>query len=302
MSKSYERINYLLRFKKQIERKIIIEALQCLGSVFDIKKYRYLGFGSIYFADFILFHKYLNINKLTSIDSKVSDEQRFKFNLPYAFIDFHLTNSDYFLRNDLNWKEELLIWLDYDSSLSFAMLCDIEYVASKAKPLDLFIITVAGGCDDPENFQKKFHDFLPSGLKLPEIKSEHSKVLCGVLKAAMDHGVAKQVKDIKFLPLFNFEYSDGSKMHTYGGIFYKEDCESIKKQVAELSYFSLDNRTVKIDCPLLTPKEKSFLDSQIQKGGDFKLGTDTEIGLSASDLEKYKKYYKFYPQFFESIY
>ena len=87
MSSSYESVNYLLRMKKQIERKMIIEAIQRLTSLIAINDYRYFGFGSIYFADFILFHKYLNIDLMTSIDDKEKDESRFNFNKSLSVIN-----------------------------------------------------------------------------------------------------------------------------------------------------------------------------------------------------------------------
>ena len=60
---SFSRFNYLLRPSKQVERKLFIEALHrlALGN-FRIHEYTYLGFGSPYYADFILFHKYLYID------------------------------------------------------------------------------------------------------------------------------------------------------------------------------------------------------------------------------------------------
>ena len=72
-SPSFEKVNYLLRLKKQIERKIIIEAFQSISPIIDISEYRYFGLGSIYFADFILFHKYLNIKKMTSTEYNEDD-------------------------------------------------------------------------------------------------------------------------------------------------------------------------------------------------------------------------------------
>jgi hypothetical protein len=42
--------------------------------------------GSPYFVDFILFHKYLNINDLVSIEREVSKKERFEFNIPYSGI------------------------------------------------------------------------------------------------------------------------------------------------------------------------------------------------------------------------
>ena len=70
---SFEKVNYLLRLRKQIERKMIIELLEKFNGIKPIKQiseYHYVGFGSVYFADFILFHKYLHINYMTSLECK----------------------------------------------------------------------------------------------------------------------------------------------------------------------------------------------------------------------------------------
>ena len=48
---SYEKINYLVRPAKQIERKLIIEALQCLRREFLIEDYEYVGMGSLFYVN-----------------------------------------------------------------------------------------------------------------------------------------------------------------------------------------------------------------------------------------------------------
>lgn len=103
--RSFEYINYMFRPKKQIERKIIIEILQELEKEISLSKYLYIGFGSIYYYDFILFHKMLNINKFLSIDDK-STIKRFNFNRPYDFISFENRISTDFL-NEHDWKKIL---------------------------------------------------------------------------------------------------------------------------------------------------------------------------------------------------
>ena len=63
--RSYEKFNYLLRPSKQVERKLFIEALHRLRAAgYPIYEYTYLGLGSVFYADFILFHKYLYIDKM----------------------------------------------------------------------------------------------------------------------------------------------------------------------------------------------------------------------------------------------
>ena len=58
---SFEKFNYLLRPSKQVERKLLIEAFHCMrADGYDVAKYTYLGFGSVFYADCLLLHKYLN--------------------------------------------------------------------------------------------------------------------------------------------------------------------------------------------------------------------------------------------------
>ena len=82
-----ELMNYLFRPAKNIERKMLCEALSRLSVISDVKHYQYVGFGSVYFADFSLFHKQLGIQKLISIECDEDMETRVRFNQPYSCID-----------------------------------------------------------------------------------------------------------------------------------------------------------------------------------------------------------------------
>ena len=77
----------MLRPRKQVERKIIIELVQELQTVLgiDLKDYQYIGLGSIYYYDFILFNKFLKITDMISLDRE-SCVQRFEFNKPFDFL------------------------------------------------------------------------------------------------------------------------------------------------------------------------------------------------------------------------
>jgi len=123
--RSFEYVNYMFRPKKQIERKIIIEILQELKKEIPLSEYLYIGFGSIYYYDFILFHKMLNMNNLLSIDDK-STRRRFEFNRPYDFILFENKISTNFL-SEYDWKQKTALWLDYDYKLEDIVLSDPVY-------------------------------------------------------------------------------------------------------------------------------------------------------------------------------
>ena len=302
MSKSYEKINYVFRLKKQIERKMIIETLQQISILIDISKYHYFGFGSVYFADFLLFHKYLNINSMTSIDHNKDDEKRFTFNKPYGFITFKISDSTTFMERELKWEDKLFIWLDYDGNLDMTMIDDAKLVASKSKPLDIYLVTMrATSPPNIDDFKEEFALYIPRKLKYKDFKGkEFPKVLNGIMTASIESGLNTQ-ENIRFLQLFNITYSDASKMYTFGGIFYKDNkCADLKDRLSNLHYISHDDRVVDIDCPILTLKEKITLDSCI-KAEKCELTRD-ELGLRDKDIESYGSYYKYYPQFFESVY
>ena len=60
LSGSYNAIDYRLRPAKHAERAMLVEAAARLRFS-DLQNYRYVGFGSIYFSDFEIFHKVLGI-------------------------------------------------------------------------------------------------------------------------------------------------------------------------------------------------------------------------------------------------
>lgn len=302
MSKSYEQVNYLLRLKKQIERKLIIETLQSLDRVIDIKEYRYFGFGSVYFADFILFHKYLNINKMTSIDDKVDDEKRFLFNVPFGFIDFETCGCKLFLEKKLDWNDRLFIWLDYDTCLDKSIIGDVEFIAAKAKPFDIVLVTIEGESPkEPDEILEDFRLYIPASSTRKAIKEDFPRVLNHIIQASIQNGMQHQIGDVCFLQLFNLTYRDTKKMYTFGGMFCDVSMvENCKEQLTRLHYIRHENEVIKIDCPLLTPREKMYLDQGVQRNG---INDVTGVtGLKRNDVDRYRLYYKYYPQFFESIY
>ncbi len=84
--RSYEKFNYLLRPSKQVERKLFIEALHHLRTAgYPVYDYTYLGLGSVFYADFVLFHKYLYIDRMVCAE-KDEIAPRMKFNKPFGFV------------------------------------------------------------------------------------------------------------------------------------------------------------------------------------------------------------------------
>src|SRR3990170_8105958 len=112
--KSYTKVAYELRPAKQIERRIIIEALQKLSqSGFRIEDYKYTGMGSIFFTDYIVFHKFLGIKNMVSVERDKTS--RVDFNRPFGEEILKIEDGligDHIVK--LNKDKKHLLWLDYD--------------------------------------------------------------------------------------------------------------------------------------------------------------------------------------------
>ena len=318
---SYEKINYMLRPRKQIERKIIIELFQKIQNYnenINLVKYHYIGLGSVYYYDFILFHKFLNINKMTSLD-KEKTKKRFEFNKPYDFIAFKNVNTTDFLLS-YNFKDDLLIWLDYDSMLydikhdtiNDSILNDIEEITKRSKINDFFILTVDVTCPENPEQKKKFLDFFDTYIskKFKKEKYIYPQYYHYVIQDILLNYIEKHQKyqDVKFYKLFSFNYKDTIRMYTLGGIY--DESEIFQKSLSNEDFVSINkNNIINIDVPIFTYREKLYLDSEISKLQK-KIGENNRNKLldsldfeirSLEELKSYLTYYKYYPQYFEGI-
>jgi hypothetical protein len=326
--KSFYKINYYLRTRKQIERKIIIEILNSLPG---IRNFHYLGMGSITYYDFILFHKYLQIANMTSLDA-AKTVKRFAFNKPYDFITFINANSTEFLE-EYDFSANQLIWLDYDSQFyDFStgvkyqpIFDDISLIIANANPQTVVIVTISSKSQYSRIkgralFMSEFSGNLPHTLSDTQLVIEKDK-FTDKYKYMVQHIIIRHIEDkqkfssIKFRKLFSFSYEDGAEMYTLGGIIDEESRISDVEKLFPGNDFinaDIDHITI-IDVPILTYKEKLYLDSRIF---ELKTGvqdkTDDEIysGLmqslmfemeSPNALKSYIKYCRYFPQYYEGI-
>jgi len=330
--RSFETVNYLLRPKKQIERKIIIEILQELNSGIEIDRYLYIGFGSIYYYDFILFHKFLRMNNLLSIDNK-STRKRFKFNRPYDFISFESKISTDYLR-EFDWKQNAILWLDYDEMLNDIVLADLAVIAKNCKSRDILIATINASCvkniRQRKQFRTKFYSDFGKYISpkysfkkyytprfLPELLQN---VIINYLKTMCEY------RCVKFYKLFSFSYQDTSPMFTIGGVF--DETDDLVRRSCNNNFIYTDQTIKQIDVPILTYCEKFWLDSHIDKMKEMakkiedKIEKDTKISDKRKKEQKmteminkelpfelpsfyafknYLDYYRYYPQYYEGI-
>ena len=275
----------MFRPKKQIERKMLIEFLQNIQHKLNINlsEYQYIGLGSIYYYDFILFHKYLNISDMISLDDK-DYPKRFEFNKPFDFIEYkNISTSEFLPNNELDKK--LFIWFDYDSVLinykkyekedevflkKDEIFEDIKIITNKSKEMDIFVLTVNikiqkhffYNIEFKKGFIKEFDEYLSEQYK--EVKKITFKNYPLIIQNIIINIFRNNEKfhPVKFRKLFSFIYQDGAPMYTIGGLFSGSRLPD--KLIKKNSFFEAnENKLVDIDVPLLTYCEKMKLDKNI---------------------------------------
>jgi len=142
IGKSHEKVHYEFRPAKQVERRMLLHAFHELRDLgYTISNYEYTGLGSIYFVDFALFHRYLGLTRMTSVEGNREIDQRVEFNCPYKLIKvIHDDISAQIAR--LSSKRRHILWLDFDSILTEELLDAVHLAATQLSVRSILLVTV----------------------------------------------------------------------------------------------------------------------------------------------------------------
>ncbi len=317
MTASYRLINYTLRPAKFAERKMLVEALACLKVFGSLRTYRYVGFGSIWYADCVLFHRSLGIEQIISIEREESHEDRFKFNKPYGGIDLRMGEAATVLPN-LDWDHRSIVWLDYDDPLSPSILDDVRTVSTRACPGTALIVSVnTEKILDKRNLKsdpihvtehKQLQSFFgvartPSSIRKANLEGWGlSSFSRRIIQEEIESGLQKINEaraigqHIKFRQIVAFEYADGAKMTTIGGVFIDAGQEALfsSSGLTDLSFFRNGSTALRINVPLLTPREIHQLEQSLPLNSV----EEKSVGfIPISDSKRYENLYRYLPKF-----
>ncbi|RWQ29892.1 O-methyltransferase [Mesorhizobium sp.] len=309
--RSFESINYMLRPNKNVERKLIIASLQRLRAEFPISDYRYVGFGSMWFTDFVLMHKILGISDMVTIEREKSRRRRVEFNKPFACISVRMEEAAIALGEVLDDKRSI-VWLDYDGALKNAMSGDIETAVGSMSSGSMLLVTVNGLVEQLKGNKRDEVELSPAQYLAdicdnPELMREEPRLtrndfpelirelLHGRIKAA----TLAMKPGCEYVPIWSFHYADDADMVTVGGMIANE-ADQPKLAACGLDgvgYLSA-NALYEIDLPILTEKEKRALDRLLPCPAalDHK---KLEFELRPSEVEAYQQFYLEYPIFNE---
>jgi hypothetical protein len=317
---SFKKFNYALRPTKQVERKIMIEVLLRLSKAgYDITDYSYLGFGSPYYVDFVMFHKYLFMDNMVCVEWG-DVPRRMRFNKPFKFIKLKMQALSQFIPS-VRPNKKYLVWLDYDRSLDSEMLQDLDGCLSRLARCSIFVTTVDARPRLPSEFAPEletltaeekekftlgiyrdwFGKYLAAPITLARISGQHvTPLFYEVTVERIRQTLARQGRGLRFLQIFNYAYKDGAPMLTLGGIVGTDDDEKLLKDKGILGhpFVRTGPDYLEISVPPLTTREKYWLDSRLDK----RLTANTLIfELDDEPLQNYLKFYKEYPTYLEAL-
>lgn len=308
-SRSYKKVFYDLRPGKQVERRMIMDALgRLMNGGIPIRDYQYTGLGSIYFFDFILLYKLLGLRRFLSVEYDTSITKRVEFNKPFERIDVRMAPIGEVIP-DLDPSLRHLIWLDYDDRLTNSMLLDASAAANHLSAESLLLVTVdveaPGDAETPEAcaeyLQEEAGVFLPFDFDIEWCtKSRYPATNLAIIANAIAVGLA--VRQLTFLPLFKFVYADGHKMVTLGGMIGDT---TLRQRIdacdwSEASYVRRgdDDKPYTIRIPRLTRRERLLLDQHMPGNPSWR---PRKFELSAEELSDYREIHRFYPLYGELL-
>lgn len=309
--------DYRLRPAKSIERKMLAESFSRLFTFGKPSSYQYVGFGHIWFNDFILFHKALGFDKMFSIEKDEDLEKRLKFNCPLNCIKLKFGHSNTILPT-LNWKNKTVLWLDYECGLNSEVLSDISLVSSQMSSGSILIISVnaepgsykARKEDDPD--QKKIsglkimvgenrvpnyvtNDADMNGWKTAEIcRDIFTNEVEETLKIR-NGAIVDSPNKFGYQQLFNFTYKDGARMATFGGMIFQQKDSSLVSKCAfdHFDFYRPGSEPYLINPPLLTFREIHALEKLVHS----EKKETKKIPIEQDKIDEYVKLHRYFPTF-----
>ena len=314
---SSDRVPYDLRPRKQVERRMMVHALQKLAETgFPISSYLYAGFGAFFFVDFIVFRRLLAIRDMVSIEHDLNYKNRVLFNKPFADIDVRFQQSAEFI-SQMNREKKHILWLDYDGPVHRDQLDDLNISASILSPGSLLIATFDVDFDKASEIRESttgerqstwrqrfkretgiYYD--PNWGTSQFTASDIARRTIEVVGAAIESGLNMR-QEITYENVFSFLYADGHEMLTIGGIISSEHERSLLSKVdwTILPFVrrKLAEDPFRIDVPVLTRKERLYIDSHMPAAPEW----TPEFEMNAQELAKYARVYQYCPLYAELL-
>lgn len=309
--KSPNLLNYEIRPCKFVERRILMSSLSQI--VIKMRQeYQYIGFGGLAFTDFKLFHKELSIDSMYSIEGGFTPD-KLEFNKPFSCIKVLHGLSTNMLKK-IKLSKPSIVWLDYDGTLSMDVFSDINILFNSLPHGSVYIMScnrqLQNEETDPprpytnEEFEEMFNGLVPFDIEKNCCANINTS---RTIKKMIDLYCQKVIEErnkienlsLKYKSLYNIKYQErgGAQMFTCGGIILNNDFDDSQLYVSNFDYLNKEN-PFEIDIPNITRKEAIYL-NQILNIEEAEQDIVKRRIIKAADIDKYKKFYKYMPNYYD---
>jgi len=312
---SFDSVNYSLRPSKSVQRGLVFEGFRSISNAISLNNAVYIGFGSIWFTDFIMAHKILNIDDMVSIESNEIGFKRAQFNKAYRTITMMEGLSQDKLPELLAIPGYLarpwIVWLDYDSALNEGVVQDFQWVLNNAPPNSVVLFTFSATqnaygdkpIQRPIRIKGLLGDVVPDDLSKDDCSKE--SLPATLAKLAMDFlksEVADAARPGGFVEAFRIPYLDSVGMVTVGGIL-----PAVCAVPAARAVVSAGNWKCLIDdviqAPQMTLREVAALQAELPPLLQITRAHIQTLGFDLQDeqIQSFQRYYKYLPSFAEIV-
>ena len=311
---SFNVVNYSLRPSKSIQRQVVFGGIRLLQDQLRLEDLVYIGLGSIWFIDFIMAHKVLEIDNMVSIEQDALGYRRAQFNAPFSTVDVrHGSSSDVLplLFDEPAYNERpWIIWLDYDGVFDETLREDVRVVVENAPENSIMLLTFScvdrkygHGNERPNRLRELFGDLVPSDLP----KSACSKESLQNKLADFTMDFIKSVAVIArrpggFVPGFRILYKDSAPMVTVGGMLPSLEYAANASAIISADFWRCLPRE-SIVSPHLTLREALVLQSKLPNPNGLSRPVVQSLGFDLEDeqIRVYEQYYREYPAFAQIV-
>lgn len=311
---SFDSINYSLRPSKSVQRSLVFEGLKNISGALDLGRALYVGFGSIWFTDFVMAHKILDIDDMISIEANDIGFRRAEFNKAYRTITVMHGLSTNKLPELLEIPDyqarPWIVWLDYDSALNDEIVNEMQWVLHNAPPNSVVIFTFSATQNAygkpihrPNNIRGLLGDVVPDDLSKELCEKETLPLtLASLTMDYLKSEVADSARPGGFIEAFRIPYFDSVGMVTIGGILPANGAVPAARAVVAMPNWKCLVDEV-IHAPQMTLKEVVTLQLELPLVENVTRARVQELGFDLQDgqIQSFQRYYKYLPSFAEII-
>lgn len=325
---SFHKINYSIRTNKNIERKLVFDTLLRLKQPFSLECHRYIGFGSMWFVDFVLAHRMLGIRSMWSIERN-DNADRADYNRPYDCVHIKPGLCAGVLEgmSDAEWSVPSIAWLDYDGIFDSDVRTDCERYLNKTAAGSALIVSVNAerrsyrptgnpqeGRPSIDTLRELLGNAVPADALPLGRRDVDPDEFPGLLMQSISNFMTSTVHSSgrqsdgyldRFVPLFLLQHRDAAQMVTVGGtvVSWRQMAtleSALGRAAGALQSGDAAIRDV-LDLIPVTMKEKLALDRLLPCADEqfAERFSASGIKLKLEQAAKYRRLYTHFPVFAE---